>query len=178
MIDEGGQFWENYCTVARELKSLENVLLADPTSNATGFPPLMSGRAWTWDGRTYLLVVNESEKPLSADLSLPSRFASVKAMNTLPSQSRFVLAGDKLHVEMEPIGVVMLKLEPIAADVVGIRTVPFTRMKADGWPAPVDTRWKGPNSLNTFGGKYWMMYLGGSADGYETNPLGTLNGWG
>ena len=49
--------------------------------------------------------------------------------------------------------------------------------QADGWPALVDTRWDGPNTLNTFGGKYRMMYLGGAADGYETDPLSTGVAW-
>ena len=49
--------------------------------------------------------------------------------------------------------------------------------QADGWPALVDTRWDGPNTLNPFGGKYWMMYLGGEADGYETEPLSTGVAW-
>ena len=29
--------------------------------------------------------------------------------------------------------------------------------QADGWPALLDPRWDGPNTLNTFDGKYWMM---------------------
>ena len=49
--------------------------------------------------------------------------------------------------------------------------------QADGWPALVDTRWDGPNTLNTFQRKYWMMYLGGAADGYETDPLSTGVAW-
>ena len=49
--------------------------------------------------------------------------------------------------------------------------------QADGWPALVDTRWDGPNSLNAFQGRYWMMYLGGAADGYETDPLSTGVAW-
>ena len=49
--------------------------------------------------------------------------------------------------------------------------------QADGWPALVDTRWEGPHTLNTFDGKYWMMYLGGAADGYETDPLSTGVAW-
>ena len=49
--------------------------------------------------------------------------------------------------------------------------------QADGWPALVDTRWDGPNTLNTFQGKYWMMYLGGAKDGYETDPLSTGVAW-
>ena len=49
--------------------------------------------------------------------------------------------------------------------------------QADGWPALVDTRWDGPNNLNAFQGRYWMMYLGGSKDGYETDPLSTGVAW-
>lgn len=49
--------------------------------------------------------------------------------------------------------------------------------QADGWPALVDTRWDGPNTLNAFDGKYWMMYLGGADDGYETDPLSTGVAW-
>ncbi|MBQ7188297.1 MAG: glycosylase [Kiritimatiellae bacterium] len=49
--------------------------------------------------------------------------------------------------------------------------------QADGWPSIVDTRWDGPNTLNRFQGKYWMMYLGGAADGYETDPLSTGVAW-
>ena len=49
--------------------------------------------------------------------------------------------------------------------------------QADGWPTLVDTRWDGPNTLNTFEGKHWMMYLGGAKDGYETDPLSTGLAW-
>ena len=49
--------------------------------------------------------------------------------------------------------------------------------QTDGWPSLFDTRWDGPNTLNTFRGKYWMMYLGGAADGYETDPLSTGVAW-
>ena len=49
--------------------------------------------------------------------------------------------------------------------------------QADGWPALVDTNWNGSNGLNMFSGKYWMMYLGGAADGYETDPLSTGVAW-
>ncbi len=49
--------------------------------------------------------------------------------------------------------------------------------QADAWPSLVDTRWEGPNTLNTFQGKYWMMYLGGALHGYETDPLSTGVAW-
>ena len=37
----------------------------------------------------------------------------------------------------------------------------WDQAQSDAWPALVDTRWDGPNSLNSFDGRYWMMYLGG-----------------
>lgn len=49
--------------------------------------------------------------------------------------------------------------------------------QADGWPVLADTRWDGPNTLSKFGGRYWMMYMGGAADGYETDPLSTGIAW-
>ena len=53
----------------------------------------------------------------------------------------------------------------------------WDQAQSDGWPALVDTRWDGPNTLNTFDGHYWMMYLGGAKDGYETDPLSTGVAW-
>lgn len=49
--------------------------------------------------------------------------------------------------------------------------------QADGWPVLLDPRWEGPNTLRKFRGKYWMMYLGGAFDGYETDPLSTGVAW-
>jgi len=55
--------------------------------------------------------------------------------------------------------------------------------QADGWPALVNTSWDGVserdglNALKPYGGKYWMMYLGGAKDGYETDPLSTGVAW-
>ena len=43
--------------------------------------------------------------------------------------------------------------------------------QADGFPMLLDTEWGGSNELRKFDGKYWMMYIGGAARGYETDPL-------
>ena len=53
----------------------------------------------------------------------------------------------------------------------------WDQAQSDGWPALVDTRWDGPNTLTRFNGRYWMMYLGGAKDGYETDPLSTGVAW-
>ncbi len=49
--------------------------------------------------------------------------------------------------------------------------------QADGWPLLLDPRWEGPNTLNKFDGRYWMMYIGGHKKGYETDPLSTGVAW-
>ena len=112
LIDEGGVHWGNYCAVAREVKALESILLSDPAPNASGYPELITGRAWTKDGKMYLLVVNKNAAPNQADLKLAWRFSSARAMGALPGDAKFTLAGDRLHVEMQPLGVAMLELDP------------------------------------------------------------------
>lgn len=111
LIDEGEEHWRNYCTVADEVRSLVPVLLSDPAPGATGWPELVCGRAWQRDGKTYQLVVNENAEARKAELKLPKRFASARAARALPATARFVLDGDRLTVDLEPLGVVMLELQ-------------------------------------------------------------------
>lgn len=40
-----------------------------------------------------------------------------------------------------------------------------------GYNALVDTKWGGKYKLNSYAGKYWMSYFGGSTAGYEPEPL-------
>ena len=116
LIDEGCMHWENYCTVAREIKALESILLSDPAPNASGYPELLTGRAWMKDGKTYLLVANKNGAQHQADLKLAWRFSSARAMKELPGETKFTLAGDKLHVELPPLGVSMLELDPAGCE--------------------------------------------------------------
>lgn len=111
LIDEGGAHFKNYCILAREVKALESILLSDPAPNASGYPELMTGRAWTKDGKMYQLVVNKNEMPHQADLKLAKRFSSAKAMRALPDGAKFTLRGDQLHIKMQPLSVVMLELK-------------------------------------------------------------------
>ena len=111
LIDEGGDHLENYCKVAREVKALETILLSDPAPNASGYPELVTGRAWTKGGKMYLLVANKNGTPHQADLKLPWRFASAKAMKDLPGETKSTLGGDRLHVELQPFGVAMFELD-------------------------------------------------------------------
>jgi len=43
--------------------------------------------------------------------------------------------------------------------------------QAAGYPALQDHTWGGSAELRKFRGKYWMSYLGGALEGYETDPL-------
>jgi predicted GH43/DUF377 family glycosyl hydrolase len=49
--------------------------------------------------------------------------------------------------------------------------------QAAGGIALCDTAWGGSYELETFDGKYWLSYLGGSKPGYETPPLSISMAW-
>ncbi len=49
--------------------------------------------------------------------------------------------------------------------------------QADGGVALADCRWNGPHTLEPFMGRYWLSYIGGAAQGYETDPLAIGMAW-
>jgi predicted GH43/DUF377 family glycosyl hydrolase len=49
--------------------------------------------------------------------------------------------------------------------------------QADGGIALCDYRWEGSHELEKFGGKYWLTYIGGAKQGYETDPLALGVAW-
>jgi len=49
--------------------------------------------------------------------------------------------------------------------------------QAAGYPALQDPIWGGSAELKKFRGKYWMSYLGGALEGYETDPLSIGIAW-
>jgi len=49
--------------------------------------------------------------------------------------------------------------------------------QADGGIALADTRWDGTHELEKFDGKYWLSYIGGAKQGYETDPLSIGLAW-
>lgn len=44
-------------------------------------------------------------------------------------------------------------------------------LQADGGLCLLNPEWEGAQNVETFEGKYWMTYIGGSLPGYETDPL-------
>jgi len=49
--------------------------------------------------------------------------------------------------------------------------------QADGAIALCDTRWDGSHTPEKFQGKYWLSYIGGAKQGYETDPLSVGVAW-
>ena len=53
----------------------------------------------------------------------------------------------------------------------------WDRWQVDGGIALCDPTWGGTSELQTFEGKYWMSYIGGALQGYETDPLAIGIAW-
>jgi predicted GH43/DUF377 family glycosyl hydrolase len=49
--------------------------------------------------------------------------------------------------------------------------------QADGGIALCDYRWEGSHELEPFDGKFWLSYIGGAKQGYETDPLSLGLAW-
>ncbi|MBQ0016891.1 MAG: glycosylase [Bacteroidales bacterium] len=47
----------------------------------------------------------------------------------------------------------------------------WDKAQRGGYAALVDSKWGGSYELERFQGRYWMSYLGGALEGYETRPL-------
>jgi predicted GH43/DUF377 family glycosyl hydrolase len=53
----------------------------------------------------------------------------------------------------------------------------WDQWQADGGVSLYDYRWDGTHALGTHDGKYWLSYIGGALQGYETDPLGIGLAW-
>jgi predicted GH43/DUF377 family glycosyl hydrolase len=53
----------------------------------------------------------------------------------------------------------------------------WDRWQAAGGVALVDPNWDGTRELQSYDGKYWMSYIGGAKQGYETDPLSVGIAW-
>ncbi len=49
--------------------------------------------------------------------------------------------------------------------------------QADGGVALEDYQWEGTHELEKYKGRYWLSYIGGAKQGYETDPLSTGIAW-
>jgi predicted GH43/DUF377 family glycosyl hydrolase len=55
--------------------------------------------------------------------------------------------------------------------------VSWDAWQADGGISLADYRWNGSHALEKFAGKYWLSYIGGAKQGYETDPLSVGIAW-
>ena len=62
------------------------------------------------------------------------------------------------------------------------KILPFTQRGWDAWQADgglalVNPEWGGDASIERYGGKYWLSYIGGAMQGYEPDPLSIGLAW-
>jgi predicted GH43/DUF377 family glycosyl hydrolase len=57
------------------------------------------------------------------------------------------------------------------------RTNEWDAWQADGGIALADYNWSGSHELEKFDGKFWLSYIGGAKQGYETDPLSMGVAW-
>ncbi len=53
----------------------------------------------------------------------------------------------------------------------------WDKWQADGGIALADYHWDGTHALEKFDGKFWLSYIGGAKQGYETDPLSLGLAW-
>jgi predicted GH43/DUF377 family glycosyl hydrolase len=96
----------------------------------------------------------------------------VAITNKVGYQTYLARSDDLLHWQ---------KLGKILAFPVGRDSVEPTNCwdawQADGGIALVDYRWAGTHELEKFDGKFWLTYIGGAKQGYETDPLSLGVAW-
>jgi predicted GH43/DUF377 family glycosyl hydrolase len=61
--------------------------------------------------------------------------------------------------------------------ILSFRTDGWDHWQADGGISLIDTTWGGTAAAETFDGKYWLSYIGGALQGYETDPLAIGLAW-
>jgi len=57
------------------------------------------------------------------------------------------------------------------------KTNDWDAWQADGGIALCDPNWDGTHALEKFDGKFWLSYIGGAKQGYETDPLSLGIAW-
>ena len=100
--------WGDVCAVGRELRQMEEIVLADPSPLAfADVPDALVCRLWRKDGEDWLLVANRTTRPVKARLSAPER---IEAVDTRLGGG--VTAGDgRLDVALPPHGYSFVRLK-------------------------------------------------------------------
>jgi hypothetical protein len=85
-------------------------------------------------------------------------------MNKVGYETHLAVSDDLLN--WKPLGKIM-----------SFRKEGWDAWQADGGVALCDPTWGGSSELQTCDGKYWMSYIGGALQGYETDPLAIGMAW-
>jgi len=105
---ERDKFWPDVCRVMREIKSMEDVLLADdialPVAN---LPKTLVARAYRFEGADYLLIANRTFDNVAATLDLPKGAYSSLEMKC---GEGVYLDGDRLKVILDGLGYAFMRL--------------------------------------------------------------------
>lgn len=88
----------------------------------------------------------------------------VQTVEKIGYETCLAASDDLLH--WQPLG----KVLPFAKD-------GWDRWQADGGAALIDPAWGGSGELQPYDGRYWLSYLGGALQGYETDPLAIGIAW-
>jgi len=70
----------------------------------------------------------------------------------------------------------LMRWNPLGT-VLGFRDEGWDKWQCDGGISLIDTTWEGTHEPKLFDGRYWMSYIGGAAQGYETDPLSIGIAW-
>ena len=100
--------WGDVCDVAKEVKKMEAVLLSDGKPMAVGnaHTNRLAVRTWRNGDCDWVLVVNRTEKPVKANLSLPHEFDSLETA----AGEGVLLDGKTLKVDFDGFGYAFVSL--------------------------------------------------------------------
>lgn len=107
-----------------------------------------------------------------------------KKLVDCPSVFRFNGKWFMLYVCMNKVGYEthlaesndLIEWDPLGK-VLSFRPDGWDMWQCDGGVALADHNWEGTHELAQFNGKYWMSYIGGALQGYETDPLSIGMAW-
>ena len=101
------QRWAEVCRVGQEIKEQIPVLLATgPAPSVSGAPEELAVRMWGKDGAAYVLVVNTTDKPFTASLTLSEPFSA--AQRVFGPEPKLV--GASLGLALAPLEPALVRL--------------------------------------------------------------------
>ena len=101
------QAFEDVCSVAREIKRFEDVLLATESVLATADTPKMGVRTWKRDGEVYLAVANRRYERTTGKIKVDAAIGTVETLlGTAPQR----VADGMLEFDLPACGVSFMRL--------------------------------------------------------------------